>query len=122
MELSTKPRTATAATPISTNFSRCAIERLVVTVGDLAAERGQEEIRRDEHRARERDQRLAMRAADMEQNEKDERILEEIIVECGKELRPEQRREAPRQHQKSGFRVHDRTSPRFLAGLIRDHD
>ena len=47
-----KPSTARKATPISTNFSRCAIQRLVEAVGDLAAERRQEEERRDEHRRR----------------------------------------------------------------------
>ena len=34
--------------------------RLVVAVGHLAAERRQEEVRRDEHRGRERDQRLGV--------------------------------------------------------------
>ena len=36
--------------------------RLVVAVGELAAERGQKEIRRDEDRGGERDQRLARRS------------------------------------------------------------
>jgi hypothetical protein len=34
-----------------------------------------------------------------EQDEEDQRGLQEIIVECRKELAPEQRREAPRQQE-----------------------
>ncbi len=48
-------------------------ERLVVAVGHLAAEAGQKEIRRDENRAGERDQRLAVRPAELKQDEEDER-------------------------------------------------
>ena len=92
-------------------------QSLVIAVCDLAADRGQEEIRRDENRAGERDQRPAICAAELIQDEKRQRVLEKIVVERGKELRPEQRREAPRQHQKSGFRVHDRMPPPSFAGF-----
>ena len=69
--------------------------------GYLAAERGEEEIRRDEDRARDRHQRGGMRLAQpAEQDQKDQRGLEEIIVEGREELAPEQGREAPRQHQR----------------------
>ena len=85
--------------------------RLVVAVGQLAAERGEKEIGRDEDRGGERDQRLRVRAADVEQDEKDQRVLEEIVAERGEELTPEQGREAPRQEQGRGhgvFRWFDR--------------
>ena len=72
---------------------------LVETVGHLAAERRQEEIRCDEHRAGKRDQRFGLFAADPEQDQEHERVFQEIVVERRKELRPEQRRKAPRQHQ-----------------------
>ena len=80
-------------------------QRLVVAVGDFAAERGQEEIRRDENGTGKRDQRPAILTDQLVQNQKDERVLQKVVVERGEELRPEQRREAPRQHQKAGFRV-----------------
>ena len=76
--------------------------RLVVAVGEFAAERGQKEIGRDEDRGGERDQRLRVGAADVEQDEKDQGVLEEIVAEGRKELGPEQRREAPRQEQGRG--------------------
>ncbi len=38
-------------------------------------------------------ERFALMPADLEQDEEDQRILEEIIVEGGEELAPEQRRE-----------------------------
>ena len=64
MELQHEAEDRDRGNPDLDEFQPLRDERLVVTVGDLAAERGQEEIRRDEHRARERDQRLAMRAPD----------------------------------------------------------
>src|SRR6266478_3900392 len=70
---------------------------LVVAIGELTAERGEEEKRRDEDRGGKGDQ--GIRAAQLEQNKKDQRILEEIVAECREELAPEQGREAPR-HQK----------------------
>src|SRR5208337_3786859 len=63
---------------------------LVVTIGKLSAERGEEEIRRDEDCGGQRDQCFGVRAADVEQDKKDQRILEEIIAECREELAPEQ--------------------------------
>ena len=46
--------------------------RLVVAVRQFAAERGQKEIGRDEDRGGKGDQRLRVRAADVEENEKDQ--------------------------------------------------
>ena len=76
--------------------------RLVVAIREFAAERGQKEIGRDENRGGERDQRLRVGAPDVEQNEKDQGVLEEIVAKGGKELGPEQGREAPRQEQGRG--------------------
>ena len=76
--------------------------RLVVAIREFAAERGQKEIGRDENRGGERDQRFCVGAPDVEQNEKDQGVLEEIVAEGGKELGPEQGREAPRQEQGRG--------------------
>ena len=75
---------------------------LVVAVGELAAERGKEEVGRDEDRRGERDERLGIRPADVEQDEKDERVLEEVIAEGRKKLGPEQGRKAPRHQQRRG--------------------
>jgi len=91
--------------------------RLVVAIGQFAAERGQKEIRRDENRGGERDQRLRVRAPDVKENEKDQGVLEEIVAEGGKELGPEQGRKAPRQEQRRGhwrFRSLDRGSDPML--------
>ena len=76
--------------------------RLVVAVGKLAAERRQKKVGRDEDGSRQRDERFGVRASDLEENEKDQRIFEEIVTEGGKELGPEQRREAPRHEQGRG--------------------
>jgi hypothetical protein len=46
-----------------------------------------------------------MAAAEPEQDQDDERVLEEIVVERGKELAPEQRREAPSGHEVGGHGV-----------------
>ena len=73
---------------------------LVVAVSEFTAERGQEEVGCDEDRSRERDERLGVGAADVEQNEKDQRVLEEIVAEGREKLGPEQRREAPRHQQR----------------------
>src|SRR5262249_48314032 len=75
---------------------------LVVAVGKLAAERREKKVGRDENRSGERDQRLGVRAADMEQQEKNQRGLEEIVAECREKLGPEQGREAPRHQQRRG--------------------
>ena len=50
---------------------------LVVAVGKFAAERRQKKVGRDEDRGGERNQRLRVRAADMEQKQKDQRGLED---------------------------------------------
>src|SRR5207245_1780229 len=47
-------------------------------------------------------QRLRVRAADMEQKQKDQRGLEEIVAECREKLGPEEGREAPRHQQGRG--------------------
>jgi hypothetical protein len=71
-------------------------------VGKLAAERGEKKVGRDEYRGGERNQRLGVRAADMEQQKKNQRCLEEIVAECREKLGPEQGREAPRHQQRRG--------------------
>src|SRR5262249_45431601 len=76
--------------------------RLVVAIGELAAQRREEEVRRNENRGGKRDQRLGVGAADMEQNEKDQRVLEEVVAERREKLGPEQGREAPRHQQRRG--------------------
>ncbi len=74
-------------------------EGFVVTVGQFAAEPGEEEERRDQRRAGERNQHRGIGAGHLEQNDEDQRGLEKIVAERGKELAPEQRREAARRHQ-----------------------
>src|SRR5262245_4614468 len=73
--------------------------RLVEPVGDLAAERGQDEERKNEYCARERDQRLGILGGELEQDQERERVLQEVVVEGAEELAPEQRRKPPRDHQ-----------------------
>jgi hypothetical protein len=95
--------------------------RLVVAVGELAAERREEEVGRDEDRGRERDERLGLGAADLEQDQKDQRVLEEIVAEGRKELGPEQRREAPRHEQGRGHGVSAvQLGPRPMRRNLRD--
>ncbi len=78
---------------------------LVEAVGDLPAQRRQDEERRDEDDAGQRHQHRAMsagdpaRTAEPEQDQHDQRVLEEIVVEGRAELAPEQRRKAPRRHE-----------------------
>ncbi len=80
-------------------------ERLVAAVGKLAAERGEDEERRNEHDAGKRDQRGGVlaaggaHAAEPEQDQHAQRVLQEVVVERGAELTPEQRRKPPRRHQ-----------------------
>src|SRR5215813_4283902 len=73
--------------------------RLVITIRQLAAECGQKEERRDEDRARKRDQRFRVGPVRLEQDDEDQRGLEKIVVECREELAPEQRGKPPRQKQ-----------------------
>src|SRR5215471_6512081 len=75
---------------------------LVEAVGELAAEGGEKEVRRDENRGGERDERLGVGAADMEQDQEDQCVLEEIVAERREKLGPEQGREAPRHQQRRG--------------------
>ena len=70
---------------------------LVVAICKFASERGQKKIGRNEHRARDRDQSLGIARTRLKQDDKDQRGLEKIIVECREELAPEQRRKSPRQ-------------------------
>ena len=78
---------------------------LVEAVGQLAAERREDEERRDEDDAGQRDQhpgvaaRHLSRAGDAEQDQHGQRVLQEVVVESGAELAPEQRRKPPRRHQ-----------------------
>src|SRR5207249_9945189 len=74
-------------------------QRFVKAVGHLAAEGREKEVGRDEDRRRKLDQDPGGRAADLEQNEEDQRLLEEIVAERRKELGPEQRRKPARQQQ-----------------------
>ena len=97
---------AVPATPISTSFSRCGDVGLVEPVGDLAAERRQDEERKDENRAGERNQRFGIVAGQFEQDQEYQRVLEEIVVERAEKLAPEQRRETP--STSSGWRTSDR--------------
>ncbi len=74
--------------------------RAIVALSNLSASSPpsaeENEEGRDEHDAGERDERLALLAADLEQDQQNQRVLEEIIVEGREELAPEQRREAAR--------------------------
>src|SRR5689334_14708016 len=74
-------------------------DRLVVAIGDLAAEGGQDEIRQDENGARELDQRLGIRAGQLEHDQDDQRVLEEVVIERTEELAPEERCEPPGGHE-----------------------
>jgi hypothetical protein len=85
--------------PDLSKFEAARDQRLVVAVGDLSPKRRQEKEWRDENAAGERDQRLGVGSTDLEQDEKNERGLEEVVAESREELAPEQGREAPRQHQ-----------------------
>ena len=73
--------------------------RLVVAVGDLAADRGEDEEREDEDRPGERDQRLGVLSRHLEQDQEDQRGFQKIVVEGAEELAPEQRRETSRGQQ-----------------------
>ena len=78
-------------------------EGLVKAVGDLAAKRGQQQEGRHEDGPRQSDQRSRLIGGQREKNQEHQRVLEEIVIEGGQELRPEQGRKAPGQHQ---MRVH----------------
>ena len=69
-------------------------DRFDVFVGKLAAEARQDEKGKDKDRARDRHQCIAVACDGAIEQDDDERILEDVIVECGAELGPEQRREA----------------------------
>ncbi len=63
--------------------------RFIEFVGELAAERRKDEMGSHQRDARQRHKRSAAFAANLEQNEKHQRVLEKIIVEGGKKLAPE---------------------------------
>ena len=69
---------------------------LVVAVGEFAAEGRQDEHRHDQRGAGERHQSAAFRGAELEQNQDDQRVLDEVVAERGKELANEDRYEASR--------------------------
>ena len=71
---------------------------LVVLVGEFAGNRRQEQKRHDEDAACERHQGRSLRRH-LGENDENQSLLQKIIIEGGKELRPEQRRELPRSHQ-----------------------
>src|SRR5215212_5727755 len=87
--------------PDLNEFEAARDQRLVEAVGDLSPECGKEKEWRDENAAGERDQRLGIGPADMEEDKKDEGGLEEVVAESREKLAPEQGREAPRQHQRA---------------------
>src|SRR6516162_9658898 len=74
-------------------------ERLVVAVRYLAADRRQDEERKDEDGAGKRDQGLGFLSRHFEKNQENQRVLQEIVVEGAEELAPEQGREASRGQQ-----------------------
>ena len=59
-------------------------DRLVESVGKLTAQRGEKEVGRNENRGRERDQRLGVGAADLEQDQEDQRILRKLSLNAEK--------------------------------------
>ena len=77
-------------------------ERLVVAVGEFAAESRKKEERRNQRCAGQRDQCFRVGTRDLEQNDEDERRLEEVVAEGREELAPEQGRETSRRHQGRG--------------------
>ena len=79
---------------------------LVETVGELPAEPRQEEERKDEQGARERHGGATFLLAELEEHEKRQRVLEEIVAERGEELAPEHRREAARSHERGDHGKH----------------
>jgi hypothetical protein len=72
---------------------------LVEPVGDLAGEARQEEEREGQRRGRELDQGARIFLAEPVQQHEDQRLLEEVVAECGESLAPEQRRKTSRRHQ-----------------------
>ena len=101
-------------------FQALRYQRLVVAVGDLTADAGEKEEGDDEERARQRHQHAGVRrvgaGADAEEEKEDQRVLQEVVVEGRKELRPEQRREAPGGHQRAEHLASSRMS--LVAGQL----
>jgi hypothetical protein len=85
-----------------------------VRIGDLAAERRKRDRGQDENDRREQDFEAGVPAAEAEENEHHQHIADEIVVERGEELAPEQRREPPRRHQGP---QHDGRRPWTVLGL-----
>src|SRR5207302_4671650 len=77
-------------------------DRLVVAVRELTSERGKKKVGRDEDGRCQGNQGFGLGPADVKQDQKNERVLEKIVAEGGKELGPEQGREAPRHEQGRG--------------------
>ena len=69
--------------------------RLVEAIGHLAANAGENKEGRDENSAGELDESPRSRCRSGVDDQRDERVLEEIVVECGKELAQEQGSETP---------------------------
>jgi hypothetical protein len=70
-------------------------DRLVESVRQLATQPGEEKEGCDEDGTTQRDQHFAAGGAELEQDENDQRVAEEIVVEGGEELAPEERRKPP---------------------------
>ena len=85
---------AKAAAKISANFSRLATTDLTYLSASSPPRPGQDEEGKDEDRARDRHQRIAVAGRGAVEQDDDERVLEHVVVERREELRPEQRREA----------------------------
>ena len=64
-------------------------------IGELPREAGEKYRRQDENADGERDQRPRIGRAETEEDERRQQVADEIIVEGGKELAPEEPREPP---------------------------
>ena len=73
--------------------------RLVTGISDLAARRRQQDGGQHEHAHRQSDQRARLFLAKAKQNEHGQHGTDEIVVERGEELAPEQRRKSARLQQ-----------------------
>jgi hypothetical protein len=73
--------------------------RLIEAIRELSVQRPTAEKRRDKDAPRQGHEHLACLTADPEQDQQDERVLQKIVVEGGKELASEQRRKTPGREQ-----------------------
>ncbi len=78
----------------------------IEAVGELAAERRQKEGRQYEQGSRERRGGASFLFAELEEHDKRQRVLEEVVAERGEELAPKHGRETPRPHQRGDHGKH----------------